>query len=134
MCLCGWVGGGWPHGCVNARHGRRRSTSSYFLSISPPTHTHANNKTNKKTGIALDMTADGARLAAANYGSSAAYNGLYTFTYGLPAASVWQQTTKVAGAPGQNWNGIAIADDAARVYAAGVVFIDGIMQVGSGQV
>ena len=78
------------------------------------------------------MTADGARLAAANSGSSVSFDGKYTYTYGLPTAAIWQQTTKVAGTASQAWAGIAIADDAAQVYAAGGA-ANAIVQVGNGQ-
>jgi hypothetical protein len=86
----------------------------------------------QSTWTGLDMTADGARLAAVNSGSSTTYNGRVTYTYGLPTASVWQQTTKVAGTASQAWPGIAIADNAARVYAAGGA-ANQVVQVGSGQ-
>ena len=66
------------------------------------------------------MNADGYRLAAANSGSSAASNGKYTWTYGLPTASVWNLvSTSLSGNGSPFFQGIAIANDAARVYAAG---------------
>lgn len=67
----------------------------------------------------LDMSADSLRLAAVNSGAGVPFNGRYTYTYGLPTASIWQQTTLVAGASGLLWTGVAIADNAAQVYTVG---------------
>ena len=78
------------------------------------------------------MTADGNRLAAVNSGSAGAYNGRYTFTYGLPTAAVWNLASYVAGTASQVWTGVAIADNAAQVYAAGGTG-NKVVQVGNGQ-
>ena len=103
-------------------------TCEHWAALVPPPGTALNSK-----WTALDMTADGNRLAAGNGGMLAASNGAYTYTYGWPTAGAWNSATYVANAAGKSCFAVAFADNAAALVVARTVSTATNLWLGSGQ-
>ena len=72
--------------------------------------------------VSLDMSADGNRLAVGNLGTDLAYNGVSTYTYGLPTAGAWNRASFYVGTTTTDkWPAVAIADNAASLAAAATI-------------